>query len=271
MDNTSKPPFLFHQGTAPLLVSIPHMGTYIPPDIAKRMTSEALEVHDTDWHLDKLYSFARDMGASVLMATHSRYVVDLNRPQDGASLYPGQNVTGLCPIDTFDETPLYLSGGEPNEAEILVRIERYWRPYHNQLAGELKRLRIQHGKTVLWDAHSIRSVVPRFFVGTLPNFNLGTVDGASCSEALSTGLLDIAQGIPNQTAVLNGRFKGGHITRNYGDPENGIHAVQLELTQCSYMQESMPFDYLPERSDSIRPHLIRLLQATIDFATTDVI
>jgi N-formylglutamate deformylase len=260
------PPFVFHQGTAPLLVSIPHMGTHIPPAIAAHMTPQALEVHDTDWHLDRLYDFAKGMGASILMATHSRYVIDLNRPQDGASLYPGQNVTGLCPVDEFDEAPLYTDGREPDEAEVRARVAAYWRPYHDQLAAELKRLRAQHGKAVLWDAHSIRSVVPRFFEGSLPNFNLGTADGASCSPVLAKELLAIAQSIPNQTAVLNGRFKGGHITRHYGDPKNGIHAVQLELTQCSYMMESMPFDYLPERAKLVQPHLQRLLQSVIAFA-----
>jgi N-formylglutamate deformylase len=262
----SPPPFVFHEGTAPLLVSIPHTGTHIPPAIAARMTSEACEVHDTDWHLDRLYSLARGMGASILMATHSRYVVDLNRPQDGASLYPGQNVTGLCPVDTFDQTPLYLGGDEPDEAEIKQRVDTYWRPYHGQLAAELARLRARHGIAVLWDAHSIRSVVPRFFEGTLTNFNLGTADGASCSEVLSGELLAIAQTIPDQTAVLNGRFKGGHITRHYGDPKNGIHAVQLELTQSSYMQERMPFAYLPERASRVQPHLQGLLQAAVAFA-----
>lgn len=259
------PPFVFHAGTAPLLVSIPHMGTHIPPAIAERMTPEAREVHDTDWHLDQLYGFARDMGASMLMATHSRYVVDLNRPQDGTSLYPGQNVTGLCPVDTFDETPLYLEGGEPSEAEIPQRVGTYWRPYHDQLANELKHLRAQHGAAIVWDAHSIRSVVPRFFEGTLPNFNLGTADGASCAPALAHRLLTLAQGIPAQTTVLNGRFKGGHITRQYGDPANGIHAVQLELTQCSYMQETMPFAYLPERAQPLQPHLQRLLETCLAF------
>jgi len=260
------PSFVFHAGTQPLLLSIPHMGTHIPPAIAEGMTFEALEMHDTDWHLDQLYSFAREMGASVLMATHSRYVVDLNRPQDGASLYPGQNVTGLCPVDTFDQTPLYREGCAPDDAEVQRRVHAYWKPYHGQLAAELQRLRDQHGGAVLWDAHSIRSVVPRFFEGSLPNFNLGTADGASCSTDLAQVLLGIAKAIPDQTAVLNGRFKGGHITRQYGEPSNGIHAVQLELTQCSYMQEAMPFDFLPETAALVQPHLKQLLQACLAFA-----
>lgn len=257
------PPFVFHAGTQPLLISMPHMGTFIPPALATRLTEEARRVPDTDWHMDRLYAFAKDMGASLLMATHSRYVVDLNRPSDNASLYPGQNVTGLCPLDTFDDTPLYLDGMAPDATEMAERVGRYWAPYHEQLAAELVRLRQTHGSAVLWDAHSIRSVLPRFFEGRLTDFNLGTADGASCDPELASTLLGIAQSIPEHSAVLNGRFKGGYITRQYGRPAEGVQAIQLELTQCSYMQESGDFDYLPERAERIQPHLRRLLEAVL--------
>lgn len=266
MVTSEPPPFVFHAGTRPLLVSIPHMGTYIPPDLADRMVPQALEVHDTDWHLDHLYGFARDLGASVLMATHSRYVVDLNRPPDGASLYPGQNVTGLCPIDTFDQAPLYLPGHTPDQAEVQRRVKAYWHPYHTQLAAELARLKTEHGCAALWDAHSIRSVVPRFFEGRLPDLNLGTADGASCAADLADTLLTLAQAAPGCSAVLNGRFKGGHITRQYGNPTLGVHAVQLEMVQCVYMDESWPFAYRPERAALIKPILQRMLEAVLAFA-----
>lgn len=261
----SPPPFIFSAGTQPLLVSIPHMGSHVPPDIAARLTPEGRESHDTDWHLDRLYAFARTMGASILMATHSRYVIDLNRPPDGASLYPGQSVTGLCPVDTFANAPLYANGLGPDALEIESRREALWHPYHQQLQAELQRLRQRHGVAVLWDAHSIRSVLPRFFAGKLPDFNLGTADGASCDPALAEHLLSIAQAIPGHTAVLNGRFKGGYITRHYGRPAERIHAVQLEMTQCCYMQESMPFDYMPERAERVQTHLQLMLQAALDF------
>lgn len=263
---TTEAPFVFHRGTRPLLISMPHVGTYVPPAIAARLTPEGREVHDTDWHLGRLYAFAREMGASILMATHSRYVVDLNRPPDGASLYPGQSVTGLCPVDTFDNTPLYAGGTGPDEAEIAARREAVWRPYHEQLAAELARLKAQHGTAMLWDAHSIRSVLPRFFEGKLPDFNLGTADGASCDPALAQTLLDIARTAEGHTAVLNGRFKGGHITRHYGQPQQHIHAVQLEQTQRSYMHEAWPFDYAEERAARVQPTLARMLQAALDFA-----
>ena len=266
---TQPAPFLFHQGTQPLLISMPHAGTYVPPTLAARFTEEARQVPDTDWHMERLYAFAKDMGASILAATHSRYVVDLNRPPDGASLYPGQNVTGLCPVDTFDDTPIYTRGDVPDDSEIAARRDAVWAPYHAQLRAELDRIRAQHGVAVLWDAHSIRSVLPRFFEGKLPDLNLGTADGASCSPALAQELLAIARSAPGYTGVLNGRFKGGHITRHYGQPERNIHAVQLEMTQCSYMQEALPFSYLPEVAAGVQPHLERMLKAVLAFAARE--
>ena len=263
---TTEPPFRFRQGTRPLLISMPHVGTHVPPALAARLTDEAQRVPDTDWHLERLYDFADTLGASVLVATHSRFVIDLNRPPDGASLYPGQSVTGLCPVDLFDDQPLYRDPADvPSEAEIAERRAAIWQPYHTQLAQELTRIQAQHGVAALWDAHSIRSVRPRFFAGRLPDLNLGTADGASCSPALAEQLLAIGQAAPGYTAVLNGRFKGGHITRQYGNPAQGIHAVQLEMTQCSYMQESWPFDYLPEVAAGVQPHVRRMLEAVLAF------
>lgn len=263
---TTVAPFTFHQGTRPLLISMPHVGTHVPLGIAARLTPEGLELHDTDWHLERLYDFAVDMGASILLATHSRYVVDLNRPPDGSSLYPGQSVTSLCPVDAFDDMPLYTDGVGPDESEIAARRDAVWLPFHNQLGVELARIKSHHGIAMLWDAHSIRSVLPRFFEGKLPDFNLGTADGTSCDSALSRELLDIAQAAPGYTAVLNGRFKGGHITRHYGRPEQKVYAVQLEMTQCSYMQEVMPFSYLPDTAQRAQTTVRALLEAVLAFA-----
>jgi N-formylglutamate deformylase len=264
---TAEPAFRFRPGTRPLLISMPHVGTHLPPALAARLTPRAREVHDTDWHLERLYDFADELGASVLAATHSRYVIDLNRPPDGASLYPGRSVTGLCPVDAFDETPLYADPLDvPGEAEIAARREAVWRPYHDRLAEELARLRARHGVAMLWDAHSIRSVVPRFFDGRLPDLNLGTAGGTSCDPALAQALRDIAARATGHTSVLDGRFTGGYITRHYGRPGEGVHAVQLEMTQSSYMQEAPPFEYLPEAAEAIRPHLRRLTGAMLDFA-----
>lgn len=258
------PPFRFHAGRLPLLLSIPHMGTHVPPDIAARLTPAARGVPDTDFHLDLLYDFAVGLGASVLMATHSRYVIDLNRPSDNTNLYPGQNTTGLCPVDDFDSQPLYLDGQAPDAAEIATRLDRYWRPYHAQLAAELDRLQAAHGTVLLWDAHSIRSVLPRFFEGTLPHLNLGTAGGVSCDAALQQELLAIGQASAYRT-VLNGRFTGGHITRHYARPAEGRHTVQLEMTQCCYMEETPPWRWRPDLADQVRPTLQRMFDAVLAF------
>ena len=263
---TTVPPFRFRQGTRPLLISMPHVGTHVPPALAARLTDEAQRVPDTDWHLERLYDFADALGASVLVATHSRFVIDLNRPPDGSSLYPGQSVTGLCPVDLFDDQSVYRDPEDvPGDVEIAERREAIWQPYHAQLAQELARMKAEHGVAALWDAHSIRSVLPRFFEGRLTDLNLGTANGASCSPVLAEQLLVIGQSAKGYTAVLNGRFKGGHITRQYGNPEQGIHAVQLEMTQSSYMQETWPFDYLPEAAAGVQPHVRRMLEAVLAF------
>ncbi|PHV13484.1 N-formylglutamate deformylase [Chitinimonas sp. BJB300] len=257
--------YTLHQGTAPLLISMPHVGTVLPPELAQRMQPVAQQLDDTDWHLEQLYDFARDMGASILVPTYSRYVIDLNRPRDNANLYPGQDTTGLCPIDTFAKQPLYAAGNEPDDAEIAARVPIYWQPYHTALSHELARIKAQHGRALLWEAHSICSEVPRFFTGRLPDFNLGTANGAACSAGLGEALLAAAQSQSGYSAVLNGRFKGGHITRHYGQPAHGIDAVQLELSQCTYMQESHPYDYQPAQAQQVQPLLRQLLQTLLDF------
>ena len=263
---TTEPAFHFRQGTRPLLISMPHVGTHVPPALAARFTDEGQRVPDTDWHLERLYDFADALGASVLVATQSRYVIDLNRPPDGASLYPGQSVTGLCPVDLFDNQALYRDLVDaPGDAEIAERCEAIWQPYHTQLAQELARMKAQHGAAALWDAHSIRSVLPRFFEGRLTDLNLGTAKGTSCSPVLAEQLMVIGQAAEGYTVVLNGRFTGGYITRQHGNPAHGIHAVQLEMTQCSYMQESWPFDYLPDVAAGVKPHVRRMLEAMLSF------
>ena len=254
--------FTLHRGTAPLLVSVPHDGTLVPDEIAARLTPEARQVPDTDWHIARLYAFARDLGASMIVPTHSRYVVDLNRSEDDVSLYPGQNTTGLCPVVRFSEEPVYLEGQEPTPDEIAERVELYWRPYHQALRAELERLRGLHGRVVLWEGQSIRGELPFLFEGRLPDMNLGTAGGASCSPALQQRLESVLAGQDDYDFVVNGRFKGGHITRYYGDPANGIDAVQMEASQRAYMDERS-FKYLPEKAEVAQDLLRRLLQATL--------
>jgi N-formylglutamate deformylase len=259
--------FHFTPGTVPLLVSMPHAGTDIPDDVAGRMTPAALGRADTDWHLPTLYAFAETMGASMLAARWSRYLIDLNRPPEDTNLYPGLDTTGLCPLDTFAREPLYRPGMAPDAAEQGERLRRYWQPYHDRLATELARLRAIHGRVVLWDAHSIASVVPRLFEGRLPDLSFGTADGRSCAPQLAGAMMKLAEaegGADNAFSfVFNGRFKGGYITRHYGDPGNGVHAIQLEMCQCLYMDESPPYTYRPERAARIQSLLWQLLQGAM--------
>jgi N-formylglutamate deformylase len=252
------PTYAFRQGRTPLLVSMPHVGLDIPDDIAGRLTGDALMRPDTDWHIDLLYDFLERAGASAISATCSRYVVDLNRAPDGAELYPGANATELCPTTSFANRPLYRDGQQPDGDEIARRVELYWRPYHAALAAELDRLKDAHGVAVLWDAHSIRSVVPRFFEGVLADFNFGTAGGDSCDPDLAARLMAIAGSAEGYSATLDGRFKGGYITRHYGRPGDGVHAVQLELSQRTYMDEDPPFAFRADLADAIRPTLRRL-------------
>lgn len=232
------------QGTAPLLISVPHDGQHVPEAIAARLSDDARRVPDTDWHVARLYrGIAEALGASLLVPTHSRYVIDLNRAEDDVSLYPGQNTTGLCPLVMFSGDPVYRAGDEPDEAEIRARVETYWRPYHDALRNELDRLRIAHGRVLLWEAHSIRSVVPFLFEGTLPHLNLGTAGGNSCSPSLQVMLTEVLRAQDDYSTIVNGRFQGGYITRHYGDPAAGIEAVQLEISQRIYMdEETFAFD-----------------------------
>ncbi len=254
--------FTLHRGDAPLLVSLPHDGTHVPDAIAARLDPGARGVPDTDWHVARLYDFARGLGASVLVPTHSRYVVDLNRSEDDTSLYPGQNTTGLCPVRRFDGGPVYLEGREPSQEEVRSRVDAYWRPYHDALAGELGRLRAAHGRVVLWEGHSIRGEIPWLFPGRLPDLNLGTAGGASCSPELAARLAVVLSKQDGFDWVANGRFKGGYITRHYGRPEQGVEAVQMETSQRCYMDEAT-FEWLPERAAKLQPVLRALLEATL--------
>ena len=254
--------YTLHEGTAPLLVSLPHDGSVIPDAIANGMRETARCAPDTDWHVARLYDVARTLGASILVPRYSRYVVDLNRPPDDVSLYPGQNTTGLCPIVQFSGEPVYRAGHQPAHDEVQERVEHYWRPYHDALAKELRRLHNQHDRVVLWEGHSIRGHCPFLFEGRLPDFNLGTSDGASCSRGLQGALEHVLAAQASYDHVINGRFKGGYITRYYGEPRRGIDAVQLEISQRIYLDEpSHAWD--EERARKTRTVIHALLEAAI--------
>jgi N-formylglutamate deformylase len=259
----SEPP-IFHltRGQIPLLVSFPHSGTFIPADIAARMTDVGRMMPDTDWHVPRLYAFLEAMGASRIEATHSRYVVDLNRPPDDQELYAGQKKTGLVPVDTFKGEPLYREGETPGTDEIIAR-RRYWQPWHDALAQEVSRLKAVHGSVILWDAHSIESVLPALFEGRLPDLNLGTFDGKACDADIADAAFAAGKASSFST-VLNARFKGGYITRHYGNPGRGVHAIQLEMAQSIYMDEGHPFMFRSDRASRVTATVRNMIKAALE-------
>jgi N-formylglutamate deformylase len=250
----------FHRGTVPLLISIPHSGTEVPEAVAQRFTVAGRGLPDTDSHVDKLYDFARELGASIIKANYSRYVVDLNRAPDSSSLYVANPTSPLCPTQTFEGSFIYMTGHEPDDREIAARTDEFWHPYHARIAAELEELRARHGLALLWDAHSIASEIPGLFEGVLPEFNIGTRDGASCPRAISEALLEVIVTDGKFGAVLDGRFKGGYITLNYGAPDRRVYAVQLELARRAYMDEGPPQTWEPQRAESAAALIAQLLE-----------
>lgn len=259
--------FTLHPGRTPLLISVPHVGTEIPEDQRARYTERALQVEDTDWFLDRLYAFARDLGAGLIVPRYSRYLIDLNRPSENQPMYPGSNNTELCPTRHFTGDPIYRDGAAPDDAEIRRRVDVYWRPYRGAIADELARLKAAHGHAVLFDAHSIKSELPWLFEGTLPHMNLGTAAGAACAPSLRDALDAVLGSDPRYTHVVDGRFKGGHITRHFGRPGDGVHAVQLEMCWRAYMDESPPA-WNDARAAEVTPLLTRLVTAMRDWKPT---
>ena len=258
-------PYRYRYGSSPLVVSMPHVGTFVPASIARSLNDCAARRPDTDWHLPRLYDFLGELDATVITASFSRYVVDVNRPPDGANLYPGRDTPKLCPTDTFGRELLYRNG-DPDDAEIRRRVEGTWQPYHRRLAMEVERVKARHGVAILWDAHSITAEQPRLFEGRLPDFNLGTGGGTSCDAALARSLRVALERHKGYTSVLDGRFKGGYITRHFGNPAREVHAVQLEMVEDIYMDEEPPFAFRPERAARVRPILREQLQVALDFA-----
>lgn len=257
----------FHRGSVPLLISVPHAGTFVPETIARRFSIAGSRLTDTDWHVHKLYDFARELGASIITANYSRYVVDLNRAPDSSSLYANNPTSPVCPTLTFAGDPIYLAGEEPDSAEITARVQQYWQPYHQRIAAELAQIREQHGHALLWDAHSIASEVPSLFEGVLPEFNFGTRDDASCPRAIADQLLDLVTTDGKFSAVLNGRWKGGYITLHYGRPKDRVYAVQLELSRRVYMDETAGTDWDPQRAQSAAGLISQLLSRYLKAAT----
>ena len=262
----SETTFTLHPGRTPLLLSLPHVGTRIPAELQPRYAERALAVEDTDWHLEPVYAFARELGASVIVPLHSRFVIDLNRPPENLPMYPGANNTELCPTRFFTGEPLYRRGGAPDDAAVQQRLARYWQPYHLALQAELAQLKSAHGHALLWDGHSIKSQLPWLFEGRLPDLNLGTAGGTSCAPTLRRALMQRLDHQLTYSHVTDGRFKGGYITRQYGRPQNGVHAVQMEMCWRCYMDERPPFAIDPGRLAMLQPLLRELLETMLTWS-----
>jgi N-formylglutamate deformylase len=262
MDNTSEV-FTLHRGTQPLLVSVPHVGRELPADQHHRYVERAFAFEDADWHLDRLYGFVKALGASLIVPRYSRYLIDLNRPQEDVPMYPGANNTELCPTRFFTGDALYRAGMAPDAGEIRRRVQAYWQPYHHALRAELERIHAAHGRAVLFDGHSIKSELPWLFEGRLPDLNLGTAEGASCAPSLRAALGRVLDAQAHFTHVIDGRFKGGHITRHYGRPDQGVHTVQLEMCWRCYMAEQPPFELDAQRVARLSPVLHALVMTML--------
>ncbi|MEC9404717.1 MAG: N-formylglutamate deformylase [Pseudomonadota bacterium] len=254
------------RGDGPVVLGVPHAGTFVPDDIKARFNDTGLKLADTDWHVDRLYSDLLP-GATMVKANFHRYVIDANRDPEGVSLYPGQNTTTLCPTTDFDGRPIYQSGMEPQTGEIEARRLAWHAPYHAALQAEMERVRAKHGVAILYYCHSIRSVVPFLFEGTLPDFNTGTNNGTTCANAIEAAVVACTQAAEGYTSILNGRFKGGWTTRHYGRPAEGFHAIQMELAQKTHLAtEDTPFAYDEAKADRLRTHLKDILSALENLA-----
>jgi N-formylglutamate deformylase len=250
------------RGDSPVILGLPHTGTYLPEDICAQLTPRGQLLADTDWHIERLYDGLLP-GVTTVRATFHRYVIDANRPPDGASLYPGQNTTGLVPLTDFDGQDLWATPPTDTEARRVT----FHVPYHAALAAEIARVKALHGVAILYDCHSIRSNIPFLFPGTLPDLNIGTADGRSCDTRLEQAVMGIVEGAQGFSHVLNGRFKGGWTTRHYGQPGQGVHVIQMELAQSTHLQsESPPFAYCDAKAARLRPILAQILQTLADLA-----
>ncbi len=252
------------QGDSPLILGLPHTGTDLPPECAARLNETGLALADTDWHIHDLYDGLVDGLTTVRTKIH-RYVIDVNRDPEGVSLYPGQNTTGLCPLTDFDGLPLYRDNQEPDADEIDRRRVAYHVPYHSALRTEIERIHARHGFVVLYDCHSIRSNIPFLFDGTLPDFNIGTNEATTCDLSLAAQVTDICARAKGYTSIVNGRFKGGWTTRHYGRPGDGVHAIQMELAQSTYMLECPPWSYDTAKAGQLRHHLSNILTSLTEW------
>lgn len=260
-------PVVVQSGNSPVILGLPHGGTFVPEEIVNRLNPRGRGLDDTDWHISRLYDGLLP-DVTTVTATFHRYVIDANRDPEGVSLYPGRNTTGLCPLTDFDGRPIWREGQEPSADEIGQRRSQFHKPYHDAMAAEIERVTAVYGYAILYDCHSIRSKIPFLFEGLLPVFNIGTNDAATCAADIEHAVLAICREATGFDHVLNGRFKGGWTTRHYGRPERGVHAIQMEIAQRAYMNEQAPWSYRDDLAAQLRPHLSKILHALAAWQTS---
>jgi len=257
--------FAFTPGKVPLLVSMPHAGVALLPGVQASLTNAARSLPDTDWYLPELYAFLQPMQVGVIAANYSRYVVDLNRSLDDKPLYSGKT-TGLFPDILFSGEPLFQPGQQPTDAVKAQIKAEIWQPYHQKVASELARLKAEFGYAILFEAHSIAAQVPMLFDGTLPDFNLGNNGGQACAAALLNGAEQVVAA-SGYSHVCNGRFKGGYLTRHFGQPSQNLHAIQLELSQASYLKTNhTSYQLDQDKLARLQPVLKQLIASLITTA-----
>lgn len=259
-------PVTVHRGDSPIVLGLPHAGTFVPNGIHAQLNDNGRKLADTDWHINQLYDgLLPDL--TTVRANFHRYVIDANRDPAGISLYPGQNTTGLVPLTDFDGADIWHT--PPSAAENAQRRVTFHAPYHAALKAEIARVRALHGVAILYDCHSIRSEIAFLFDGTLPDFNIGTDNGATCAASVQSAVTDICAAAPNYTSVVNGRFRGGWTTRHYAQPDAGVQSIQMELAQSTYLtDEAAPWTYHATKAAILRPHLTSILTALAALAPT---
>lgn len=249
----------------PILLSVPHCGTEFPTELTDQFKPDLRSApDDTDWFVHQLYDFAPQMGITLIHATYSRWVIDLNRDPESKPLYAdGRIITAICPATNFFGEKLYKD--ERTEVagnEVARRLQAYYWPYHQQVQVLLDGLKQKHGRVLLWDCHSIRQHVPTIHREKFPDLILGDVDGTSASPGLIEETLSILDH-SGYCVSHNHPFKGGYITRHFGQPSVEQHALQLEMTKVNYMDDQEQ-SYNRARAERMRSLLKKVFERLID-------
>ncbi len=252
------------QPIVPIILSVPHCGTDFPDEIRNDYVPEMMAApDDTDWFVHQLYNFATELGITIIHAKYSRWAIDLNRDPESAPLYDdGRIITGLTTTTDFFGKSIYISDDRiPDQKEVERRLTEYYWPYYNKIQDLLDERLATFGKALLWDAHSIRHFVPTIRKEIFPDMILGNNDETTAHpELIETALHGLTSG--KFGVNHNTPFKGGHITRYFGKPEQNIHALQLEMNKILYMDDEER-NFHEERANEMRAVLKPTFEALI--------